>query len=113
MVAGAGGPRSCGVPTVAVHKNRSFRSDGKARGGDEYVLDCLAAQGVERAVVKRPPFADRSSAISPAASGPKIIISDESGELLGTAGGLDKALPKIGDGPVPFHVNSTPSGSTA
>src|SRR6266566_4852950 len=36
---------------------------------------------------------------------PKIIISDERGELLGTGGGVVKALPNLCHGPF-FHVNS-------
>jgi MurNAc alpha-1-phosphate uridylyltransferase len=36
---------------------------------------------------------------------PKIVISDERGELLGTGGGVVKALPQLGDTPF-FHVNS-------
>ena len=63
----------------------------------EYVLDRLAAQGVERAVVNVHHLAGRKR--------PKIVISDERGELLGTGGGVVKALPKLGDGPF-FHVNS-------
>ena len=36
---------------------------------------------------------------------PRISISDERGLLLGTGGGVRKALPELGDGPF-FHVNS-------
>jgi N-acetyl-alpha-D-muramate 1-phosphate uridylyltransferase len=36
---------------------------------------------------------------------PHIVISDERGELLGTGGGIAKALPKLGDSPF-FLVNS-------
>ncbi len=36
---------------------------------------------------------------------PKIVISDERGLLLGTGGGVKKALPELGDAPF-FHVNS-------
>src|SRR6516225_890963 len=63
----------------------------------DYVLDRLAAQGVERAVVNEHHLAGRKR--------PKIVISDERGELLGTGGGVVKALPKLGDGPF-LHVNS-------
>src|SRR6516164_9671342 len=63
----------------------------------DYVLDRLAAQGVERTVVNVHHLAGRKR--------PKIIISDERGELLGTGGGVVKALPKLGNGPF-FHINS-------
>ena len=36
---------------------------------------------------------------------PRIVISDERGELLGTGGGIAKALPQLGDAPF-FLVNS-------
>jgi MurNAc alpha-1-phosphate uridylyltransferase len=36
---------------------------------------------------------------------PQIVFSDERAELLGTAGGVVKALPQLGDAPF-FHVNS-------
>jgi hypothetical protein len=38
-------------------------------------------------------------------TGPPVVISDERAELLGTAGGVIKALPQLGDAPF-FHVNS-------
>ena len=71
----------------------------------DYVLDRLAAQGVERAVVNVHHLADQIERHLADRKRPKIIISDERGELLGTAGGVVKALPKLGDGPF-FHVNS-------
>jgi len=71
----------------------------------DYVLDRLAAQGVERAVVNVHHLADQIERHLAGRKRPKIVISDERGELLGTAGGVVKALPKLGDGPF-FHVNS-------
>src|SRR6516165_1419507 len=71
----------------------------------DYVLDRLAAQGVERTVVNVHHLADQIERHLAGRKRPKIIISDERGELLGTGGGVVKALPKLGDGPF-FHVNS-------
>ena len=47
----------------------------------------------------------RWSAISLRAKRPQIVISDERGALLGTGGGIAKALPQLGDEPF-FLVNS-------
>ena len=67
----------------------------------DHVLDRLAAQGVERAVVNVHYFADRLEAHLAARSGPPaIVISDERGELLETGGGFHKARGLLGDDPV-------------
>jgi MurNAc alpha-1-phosphate uridylyltransferase len=71
----------------------------------DYVLDRLAEQGVERAVVNVHHLADQIEQHLADRKRPKILISDERDELLGTAGGVIKALPLLGDGPF-FHVNS-------
>jgi len=71
----------------------------------DYVLDRLAEQDVERAVVNVHHLADQIERHVAARRRPQIIISDERRELLGTAGGVIKALPELGDGPF-FHVNS-------
>ena len=71
----------------------------------DYVLDRLAAQGVERAVVNVHHLADQIERHLAQRRQPKIVISDERGELLGTGGGVAKALPQLGDAPF-FHVNS-------
>src|SRR6266542_3055734 len=71
----------------------------------DYVLDRLAAQGVERAVVNVHHLADQIEQHLAGRKRPKIVISDERSELLGTGGGVVKALPELGDGPF-FHVNS-------
>ena len=47
----------------------------------------------------------RWSGISRHRRKPHIVISDERGELLGTGGGIVKALPELGDAPF-FLVNS-------
>ena len=71
----------------------------------DYVLDRLAAQGIERAVVNVHHLADQIERHLAQRRQPKIVISDERSELLGTGGGVVKALPELGDGPF-FHVNS-------
>jgi MurNAc alpha-1-phosphate uridylyltransferase len=71
----------------------------------DYVLDRLAAQGVERAVVNVHHLADQIERHLAQRRQPKIVISDERSELLGTGGGVVKALPQLGDAPF-FHVNS-------
>jgi MurNAc alpha-1-phosphate uridylyltransferase len=71
----------------------------------DYALDRLAEEGVERAVVNVHHLADQIERHLAHRQRPKIVISDERGELLGTGGGVVKALPGLGDGPF-FHVNS-------
>jgi MurNAc alpha-1-phosphate uridylyltransferase len=71
----------------------------------DYVLDRLAEQGVERAVVNVHHLADQIERHLASRSKPQIIISDERRELLGTAGGVINALPQLGGNPF-FHVNS-------
>ena len=71
----------------------------------DYVLDRLAEQGVERAVVNVHHLADQIESHLEQRQRPSIVISDERNELLGTGGGVVKALPELGEGPF-FHVNS-------
>jgi N-acetyl-alpha-D-muramate 1-phosphate uridylyltransferase len=71
----------------------------------DYALDRLAEQGVERAVVNVHHLADQIERHLAARLQPQIVISDERRELLGTAGGVIKALSELGDGPF-YHVNS-------
>jgi N-acetyl-alpha-D-muramate 1-phosphate uridylyltransferase len=71
----------------------------------DYVLDRLTEQGVERIVVNVHYLADQIERHLAQRNHPQIIISDERSELLGTAGGIIKALPHLGDEPF-FHVNS-------
>lgn len=71
----------------------------------DYGLDRLADAGVERAVVNVHHLADALERHLAARKRPRIIISDERGELLGTGGGIAKALPQLGDAPF-FLVNS-------
>lgn len=71
----------------------------------DHVLDRLAEAGVEKAVVNVYHFADQVSQHLARRTLPRIVISDERGLLLGTGGGVRKALPELGDAPF-FHINS-------
>ncbi len=71
----------------------------------DHVLDRLVDAGVELAVVNIHYFADQMQHHLALRRYPRISISDERGLLLGTGGGVRKALPELGDGPF-FHVNS-------
>jgi MurNAc alpha-1-phosphate uridylyltransferase len=71
----------------------------------DYALDRLADQGVECAVVNVHHLADHIERHLASRSRPQIVISDERTALLGTAGGVIKALPQIGADPF-YHVNS-------
>lgn len=71
----------------------------------DYVLDRLAAAGVESAVVNVHHLADALERHLAARQRPRILISDERGVLLGTGGGIAKALPQLGSAPF-FLVNS-------
>jgi N-acetyl-alpha-D-muramate 1-phosphate uridylyltransferase len=71
----------------------------------DYSLDRLADAGVERAVVNVHHLADALERHLAPRRRPKIVISDERGELLGTGGGIAKALPQLGEAPF-FLVNS-------
>jgi MurNAc alpha-1-phosphate uridylyltransferase len=70
----------------------------------DHMLDRLAAAGVERAVVNVHAFADaleaHLAARSAAGLAPRIQISDERAEALETGGGVKRALPLLGGGPV-------------
>jgi len=71
----------------------------------DYVLDRLAGAGVERAVVNVHHFAGQIERHLAARKKPRIVISDERGLLLGTGGGVRKALPLLGAAPF-FLINS-------
>jgi MurNAc alpha-1-phosphate uridylyltransferase len=71
----------------------------------DYSLDRLADAGVERAVVNVHHLADAVERHLAPRRNPQIVISDERGTLLGTGGGIAKALPQLGDAPF-FLVNS-------
>ncbi len=71
----------------------------------DYGLDRLTEAGVERAVVNVHHLADALERHLAARNKPRIVISDERGALLGTGGGIAKALPQLGDAPF-FLINS-------
>src|SRR5579863_2738393 len=71
----------------------------------DYSLDRLAEAGVSRAVINVHHLADALVQHLTARKHPQIVISDERAELLGTGGGIAKALPQLGGGPF-FLVNS-------
>ena len=71
----------------------------------DHVLDRLADAGVERAVVNVHYLAEQIIAHTASRTTPPVTISDERGLLLGTGGGVVKALPEIGTAPF-FHINS-------
>ena len=71
----------------------------------DYGLDRLADAGVEQAVVNVHHLADAVELHLATRRKPLIVISDEREELLGTGGGIAKALPQLGDAPF-FLVNS-------
>jgi N-acetyl-alpha-D-muramate 1-phosphate uridylyltransferase len=70
-----------------------------------HVLDRLAAAGVETAVVNVHHFADQVEQHLKPRRLPQIVISDERNALLGTGGGIAKALPQLGNAPF-FLANS-------
>jgi N-acetyl-alpha-D-muramate 1-phosphate uridylyltransferase len=71
----------------------------------DHVLDRLAITGVERAVVNVHYLGEQIAQHLKNRTNPAITISDERGLLLGTGGGVVKALPALGDAPF-FHINS-------
>jgi N-acetyl-alpha-D-muramate 1-phosphate uridylyltransferase len=69
------------------------------------VLDRLADAGVTEAVVNVHYLPDQIIAHTAGRAHPRVIISDERDQVLGTGGGVVKALPLLGHEPF-FHVNS-------
>ena len=78
----------------------------------DHVLDRLADADVEKAVVNVHHFADQLIEHLGRRPRPQIVISDERGLLLGTGGGVRKALPSLAMGRS-FTSIPTPSGSMA
>jgi MurNAc alpha-1-phosphate uridylyltransferase len=71
----------------------------------DYGLDRLADAGVERAIVNVHHLADAVEQHLASRRQPRIVISDERERLLGTGGGIAKALPQLGNAPF-FLINS-------
>jgi MurNAc alpha-1-phosphate uridylyltransferase len=71
----------------------------------DHVLDKLADAGVGEAVVNVHYLPDQIIAHTAPRTRPRVIISDERDQVLGTGGGVVKALPLLGPDPF-FHVNS-------
>jgi MurNAc alpha-1-phosphate uridylyltransferase len=71
----------------------------------DWGLDSLAASGVRRAVVNVHYLPEQIVAHLAQRKRPEIVISDESDELLDSAGGIVKVLPQLGQKPF-FIVNA-------
>ena len=71
----------------------------------DHVLDKLAGAGVSEAVVNVHYLPDQIIAHTAARTRPRIIISDERDQVLGTGGAVVKALPLLGNEPF-FHLNA-------
>jgi MurNAc alpha-1-phosphate uridylyltransferase len=71
----------------------------------DHVLDRLAEAGVVETIVNVHHLADQIERHVAARVRPKIVVSDERALLLGTGGGVVKALGALGAAPF-FHVNS-------
>src|ERR1700716_1311529 len=65
----------------------------------DHVLDKLAGAGVSEAVVNVHYLPDQIIAHTANRTHPKVIISDERDQVLGTGGGVVKALPLLGKEP--------------
>jgi MurNAc alpha-1-phosphate uridylyltransferase len=71
----------------------------------DHVLDKLADAGVNEAIVNVHYLPDQIIEHTAARTQPRVIISDERDQVLGTGGAVVKALPLLGPAPF-FHVNA-------
>jgi MurNAc alpha-1-phosphate uridylyltransferase len=71
----------------------------------DHVLDKLAGAGVSEAVVNVHYLPDQIIQHTAARARPRVIISDERDQVLGTGGAVVKALPLLGNEPF-FHLNA-------
>ena len=71
----------------------------------DHVLDKLADAGVREAIVNVHYLPDQIIDHVAGRQQPRVIISDERDQVLGTGGAVVKALPQLGDAPF-FHLNA-------
>ena len=71
----------------------------------DHVLDKLGEAGVTEAVVNVHYLPDQIIDHTKGRTRPRVIISDERDQVLGTGGAVVKALPLLGNAPF-FHVNA-------
>ncbi len=71
----------------------------------DHVLDRLKDAGVTKAMINVHHFPDQIIQHVAGRSKPRIVISDERDAVLGTGGGVAKALPEIGREPF-YHLNA-------
>ena len=71
----------------------------------DHVLDKLGSAGVSEAIVNVHYLPDQIIDHVATRTNPRVIISDERDQVLGTGGGVVKALPLLGHEPF-FHVNA-------
>src|SRR4051794_27409464 len=71
----------------------------------DHVLDKLADAGVSETVVNVHYLPDQIIEHVARRTRPRVIISDERDAVLGTGGGVVKALPQLGEAPF-FHLNA-------
>ena len=71
----------------------------------DHVLDKLAGAGVSEAVVNVQYLPDQIIEHTRSRKKPRVIISDERDQVLGTGGAVVKALPLLGNEPF-YHVNA-------
>jgi N-acetyl-alpha-D-muramate 1-phosphate uridylyltransferase len=71
----------------------------------DHALDKLGDAGVTEAVVNVHYLPDQIIDHVATRAQPRVIVSDERDQVLGTGGGVVKALPLLGDAPF-FHVNA-------
>jgi MurNAc alpha-1-phosphate uridylyltransferase len=69
----------------------------------DHVLDRHVQAGIQRAIVNVHHKADLIEAHLKGRRAPKIEISDERDSLLDTGGGVKRALPRLGQGPILIH----------